>query len=133
MRRANDHGGMMRRLQVLVDGTRVAALKPNEQSIVELDAGPHVVIAKMDWFSSKDLTVQVLTEGQLTVEVSLPFSSAAKLFSRTPGAIHTRLSIDAAQLASRGDRPGVSDNFVMAPGDNLAEVHTTAAVSPPID
>jgi len=54
VRRANDHGGMMRRLQVLVDGTRVAALKPNEQSIVELDAGPHVGIAKMDWFSSKD-------------------------------------------------------------------------------
>ena len=91
MRRANDYGGMMRRLQVRIDGTRVAALKPNEQSIVELDAGPHVVIARMDWFSSKDRTVQVPTEGQHTVEVSLPFSSATKLFSRTPGAIHTRV------------------------------------------
>ncbi len=50
MRRANDYGGMMRRLQVRIDGTRVAALKPNEQSIVELDAGPHVVMPR--WIGS---------------------------------------------------------------------------------
>ena len=90
VRRPSDMGGRLRHLQVIVDGTKVASLKVNEQAIVELDAGSHVLVGKMDWARSKDLIVQIPDSGQVAVEVSLPFASVILSFIRPKQAVLTR-------------------------------------------
>jgi len=79
----------MRQLKIRVDGHQVAALHPDEEAVVELSAVPHVVRGKMDWIRSNNLTVHIPAEGQLTVEVSSPFSPRNTLLMRFP--IHARL------------------------------------------
>ncbi|MGI8753299.1 MAG: hypothetical protein ACR2MN_13460 [Acidimicrobiales bacterium] len=69
----------------------VASLRVNEQAVVELTAGPHVVVGRMDWASSRDLTVQVPEGEQVEVEVSLPFASVFLSFVRPNRAVLTRL------------------------------------------
>ncbi len=89
VRRPTNQSGSMRQLKVRVDGHQVAALHPDEQAVVELDVGPHVVSGKMDWIRSNNLTVHIPAEGQLTVEVSSPFSLRNTFLMRFP--IHARL------------------------------------------
>jgi len=89
VRRPGNQAGWMRQLKIRVDGHQVAALHPDEEAVVELSAGPHVVSGKMDWIRSNNLTVHIPAEGQLTVEVSSPFSLRNTFLMRFP--IHARL------------------------------------------
>jgi len=89
VRRPTNQSGSMRQLKVRVDGHQVAALHPDEQAVVQLSVGPHVVSGKMDWIRSNNLTVHIPAEGQLTVEVSSPFSLRNTFLMRFP--IHAQL------------------------------------------
>jgi hypothetical protein len=90
IRRPNDYGGRLRTLRVLIDGTEVAALRPNEEATIELATGPHVLVGAMDWTRSPGLPIDI-SERQTTVEVSLPFSSVIATFIRPRRAVHARL------------------------------------------
>jgi len=91
VQRPNDFGGRFRRLKINIDACQIATLKPNEQTVVELTPGLHVVVGAMDWGRSRDLVVEMPVEGTRTVEVSLPFAAVIESFTKPRQAVRIRL------------------------------------------
>lgn len=58
--------GVLRKLQVLVDGTRRASLRHGGSVDIEVTPGPHEVAVKMDWAKTPPMTVEC-REGSVTV------------------------------------------------------------------
>jgi hypothetical protein len=90
IRRAGDTAGMARRMRVEVDGVEVARLKPKEQFVLKTATGVHQVRAEMDWTASAVLPVEV-TDGVITVEVSMPWSAMFTMIVRPRKALRIRM------------------------------------------
>jgi hypothetical protein len=91
IRRPNDGGGHFRRLKVYVDGAEVARLWPTRSYTAEVANGVHLVHGRMDWTTCDPLPVEVTAGETVTVEVSLPFSSAIKSFTDRKHAVQARV------------------------------------------
>jgi hypothetical protein len=73
--RMEDTAGVLRRIVVLIDGVPAVLLSPGETRDVELPAGPHRVVAEMDWVCSPTAEI-VLTPGQVVaLRTSMPWST----------------------------------------------------------
>ena len=57
-----------RAYQILVDGTRVAAVQAGARVKVEISPGPHEVQARIDWCSSPRVNVEA-RDGDINLEV----------------------------------------------------------------
>jgi hypothetical protein len=90
VRRPNDMGGRFRRLKIYIDGQEVAGLRPNQTYTAELADGVHEVRGRMDWARSKPLSVGVTGDELVSVEVSLPFRAAFKVFTDPKHAVQVR-------------------------------------------
>ena len=66
VRRATKMYGVLRKLQVLVDGTRRASLRQGGSVDIEVTPGSHEVAVKMDWAKTPPLTVEC-REGSVTI------------------------------------------------------------------
>ncbi len=90
--RPDDHGGRYRGLRVEVDGREVATLRPNQQVELDLPAGVHTIVGRMDWARSADLQVDLPgnDEAVAVVELSLPFRAIIDTFIRPKMAVRSR-------------------------------------------
>ncbi len=91
VQRPQDTGGMLRDLRVLVDGERLAGLKPGESADLVLSPGQHEVQGAMDWAHSPIVTVDLHDGMTAVVEVSLPFTAVFRSFFSPKRAIQARV------------------------------------------
>lgn len=89
LRRPNDFGGRLRKLEVFIDGSKVAGLRPNRRAIIEIPPGTHVLNGAMDWVRSQPLSFEL--KKQIEVEVSLPLMSIVDTFVRPRHAVRVRV------------------------------------------
>ena len=88
--RPYDGGGILRRLVVEVDGERVAVLKQQRSVELELPAGRHTVVGRMDWASSATLEVDLAEGDDLRLEAALPLASMWDTLMRPRRALSIR-------------------------------------------
>lgn len=74
VRRAKDVAGRFRRVTILLDGARVAGLRPGENASVTVPAGIHNLQARMDWVKSPTIAVDDTVDAGAIFEFSLHFS-----------------------------------------------------------
>ncbi len=83
IQRARDSAAIFRRMSVQVDGEVVARLRRGEKQVHKLDAGEHVVQAKMDWTASEPLRVDFVPDDDVSVEVAIPLNALARPVCRS--------------------------------------------------
>lgn len=91
LRREQDGGGSMRDIIVTMDGQEVGRLGQGKEDLVSVDAGQHVVQARMDWATSLPLDVDVAVEREAVVSVALPGSAIWRSFITPSRALTARL------------------------------------------
>jgi hypothetical protein len=74
--RPYDGGGILRRLRLEVDGREVAVLKQQASVDLELAAGRHAVVGRMDWVGSAALEFELADDEELDLEIALPLLSS---------------------------------------------------------
>ena len=99
LRRADDAGGIARRMTFLVDGGVVARLRRGASQQIEVAAGRHRLRVRTDWQHSREVEVELGLDAQVTVEGAVPPGSATftRMFLR-PG--------EALELDVVGGGPG---------------------------
>lgn len=90
MTRPYDGGGILRRLTVEVDGEKVASLKQQGSVDLELAAGPHAVVGRMDWVGSASLEFELAEGEELDLEIALPLLSSWDRLQRPTRALSIR-------------------------------------------
>lgn len=86
-----DTFGMFRRIMVDLDGRRAAGLRPGDHAAIEVGPGRHELVARMDWFRSEPLVLDLAPDRWLRVEVSAPFLRGLKGFLRPSEGLAIRL------------------------------------------
>lgn len=89
VRPAKDSAAMHRRINVTLDGHRVAGLRRGDAMIVEVAAGQHVVRAELDWVRIERM-LTLMAGDMVTIEVSYPLSSVFATFFKPTKAIVIR-------------------------------------------
>jgi hypothetical protein len=74
LRRGDDSVGILRRINIEVDGSLVAGLKPNDRAEVRLSEGPHTVRALLDWTKSEPKKVNIPADGKIILTTALPWA-----------------------------------------------------------
>ncbi len=87
VRPKGDYAGSLRKVQVTLDGEKLAALLPGEVFEADISAGAHVLRARMDWATSDDLQFEASPTNSVTVQVDLPFSGVFRSFFKPRGAL----------------------------------------------
>jgi hypothetical protein len=64
-RERTGEGGRLRRIKVLADVRIIAKLRPGEVATVDLPPGQYGLVAKMDWFASEKIAVDLRSDTKL--------------------------------------------------------------------
>ncbi len=90
LRRGADSAGVLRRMAVEVDGTVAARLRPQEETVVAVAPGRHVIRARMDWTRSAPMTVELQQGEVITVECKLGWRAFLGMVTRPGSALDLR-------------------------------------------
>ena len=90
VRRGPDTAGVLRRILIEVDGTVSAGLRPDEEQIVTVAAGRHVLRARMDWIASEAVAVGVGADDVVELETALPWRAILDMVTRPKSALVLR-------------------------------------------
>ena len=88
--RPYDGGGAFRRLYLEVDGEQVARLRQYRHVDLELAAGRHTVVARMDLVTSASLDLDLADGEDVELEVALPLIPMWDVLQRTPRTLSIR-------------------------------------------
>jgi hypothetical protein len=84
-RERTGEGGRYRRIKVLADDRVIAKLRPGAVATVDLPPGQYGLVAKMDWFTSEKIAVDLRSDTKLYT--SMPFGQALAGFGKPATAI----------------------------------------------
>jgi len=73
-----------------VDGAVAARLRPEEETVVSVVPGEHVVRARMDWTKSAPMTVEVREGEVVTVQAKVDWRVVWDMFLRPHSALDLR-------------------------------------------
>jgi hypothetical protein len=88
--RPYDGGGILRRVHLEIDGRQVARLRQYQGIDLQLPAGRHTVVARMDWVASASLDIDLAQGEDLQLEVALPLLPMWDVLQRPRRALHIR-------------------------------------------
>lgn len=92
LRRPYDAGAVLRRIWVTVDERRVAGLWPGQSISLNIEGGPRIVQAAMDWIRSEPLSVQLGDAEAVALEVSFPVRAYWRTWVKPRTALKIRRS-----------------------------------------
>ncbi len=90
LRRGADSAAVFRRIVVEVDGSVVARLRPQEETIVPVTPGEHLVRARMDWTRSAPMTVELRAGEVFTLESKFGWRVVRDMIIRPRSALDLR-------------------------------------------
>lgn len=79
-RQTGDKNSVLRKMQIYVDGQKVAAIKNKESKVLTLPEGQHVIKAKIDWCWSNEQTVTLPAESGVHLDLKSHPEKFSKLF-----------------------------------------------------
>ncbi|GIF06963.1 hypothetical protein [Actinoplanes siamensis] len=91
-REGSGEGGRLRKIKVLAGDRVIAKLRPGAVATVDLPSGKYDLTAKMDWFRSRRLTVDLQADSK--VYTAMPFGQALAGFGSPATAITLRLDTE---------------------------------------
>lgn len=65
VRRPSSTVDMIRRYKILLDGVEIGTIKNNDELRYEIEPGPHVIQAKIDWCGSRAVEFECRSDEQL--------------------------------------------------------------------
>lgn len=71
LQRSYDRAGILRRIEIEVDGDVIARLKWGQRKVIEVATGRHVLCARMDWVVSDPLELTLGQDDSIDLQTSL--------------------------------------------------------------
>lgn len=85
--RSANGNSRFRKLIILLDGAPVARLGPGQSTEIATTAAVHTISAKIDWFTSADLTLNLSDGRAAEVTAEIPWWSFLKAYTGAKGAL----------------------------------------------